>query len=122
MTVPRQNIFVGTTNADVYLHDTTGNRRFWPVQITKIRFSEARKIIDQLWAEAVDAWRNKEKWWLADEVEKIAAEQQEGRLERDPWLEQVASYVGRRLPDNGSPPAERARASGHEDGPARPRP
>jgi predicted P-loop ATPase len=96
--VPRQNIFIGTTNAEVYLHDTTGNRRFWPVKITTIRLAEARMIVDQLWAEAVDAWRKKEKWWLPDRIEKIAAAQQEGRLERDPWFEDVARFVDSRIP------------------------
>ena len=60
--------------------------------------AKPRAIIDQLWAEAVDAWRKKEKWWLPDRIEKIAAGQQEGSLERDPWFENVARFVDSRLP------------------------
>ncbi len=97
--VPRQNIFVGSTNADIYLHDSTGNRRFWPVQVTTIRLVDVRPIVDQLWAEAFGAWRNKEKWWLADDVEKIAAEQQDGRLGQDPWFDDIVRFVNSRLPD-----------------------
>ena len=63
---PRQCIFVGTTNATTYLHDPTGNRRFWPVKIGTIQLAKVgTELVDQLWAEAVDAYRKGEPWWLS---------------------------------------------------------
>jgi len=90
---PRSCVFAGSTNAETYLHDPTGNRRFWPVRVRVIQLDKARGMVDQLWAEAVVAYRAGEKWWLEGEHEKRAAIEQEARVARDPWEETVADFV-----------------------------
>jgi predicted P-loop ATPase len=93
ISVPRQCLFVGSTNATTYLHDPTGNRRFWPVKVGTIRLSEVGTVIDQLWAEAVEAYHAGESWWLSPKLERLAAREQQGRLELDPWHDQIADFV-----------------------------
>ncbi len=68
--VPRSCVFIGTTNAETYLHDPTGNRRFWPVRVRTVSVAKARGMVDQLWAEAVVAFRAGEQWWLDADLEK----------------------------------------------------
>jgi hypothetical protein len=55
----RQCVFWGTTNANEYLKDPTGNRRFWPIAVT-VSMIDTDWIVknrDQLWAEAVHIWK-----------------------------------------------------------------
>jgi hypothetical protein len=50
---PRQFVLIGTTNDAQYLRDKTGNRRFWPIRVTKeISEEKVMLIRDHLWGEA----------------------------------------------------------------------
>lgn len=85
---PRQCVFAGTTNADAYLQDETGARRFWPVRVGHIDLVGLRQDKDQLWAEAVQRFKAGAPWWLQDgeqELQRAAAEEQAERFVRDPW-------------------------------------
>ena len=96
--VPRSSVFVGTTNADTYLHDSTGNRRFWPVRVAAIHLETIRPIVDQLWAEAVAVYHAGAPWWLAADLEHIAAGVQHERLTRDPWQDVLSGLAARCQP------------------------
>ena len=76
---PRQTVFIGTTNEEVYLKDATGNRRFWPVLCHVRRMDEGRLNAEreQLFAEAVARYDSGEPLYLEDrDTEKEALIQQ----------------------------------------------
>jgi predicted P-loop ATPase len=94
---PRQCTFFGTTNADAYLGDETGGRRFWPVKVGTINVDELRRDRDQLWAEAVAAYQAGEKWWLDAKTEVSARKEQKGRRHVDVWEEPVLEWAAQRI-------------------------
>lgn len=78
-THPRKTIFVGSTNESQYLTDITGNRRYWPVYVSKIDLEYLTEIRQQLWGEAFERYKNKEPWWF-DETPKVLAHQVKERI------------------------------------------
>lgn len=95
---PRQCVFVGTVNHDVYLRDETGGRRFHPVRCSRILIDELQRDRDQLWAEAVAAYKAGEPWWLeSQEVTAAAEEEQAARYEGSAWDGLILDWVDERI-------------------------
>ena len=95
--VPRQCIFVGTTNDTEYLKDATGARRFWPVKAGHILLRDLEHDRDQLWGEAVMLYRDRLPWWLTSHnVIAAAKNEQDQRYVADPWDDPIGKYLERR--------------------------
>tara|TARA_R110002126_G_scaffold82537_2_gene202363 strand:- start:1575 stop:3749 length:2175 start_codon:yes stop_codon:yes gene_type:complete len=92
----RQCIFIGTTNDAEYLLDSTGNRRFIPVEVNSVALAELRKDRDQIWAQAVQLWLANptvESLFLKESLWAEAGEQQELRRISDPIEFKLAGHL-----------------------------
>lgn len=105
-TFPRQCIIVGSTNADEgFLRDTTGNRRWWPVQVTGQGWLGKphdldQHTIDQLWAEARARDLAGEDLFLTGDVLEAAEHIQAESVEADDRIGIVQEYLDKVLPPN----------------------
>ncbi len=112
ITRKRRCIFIGTTNDDEFLKDSTGNRRYWPVQlavtepelpIDSLFDDPEHKTVDQIWAEAYELYREgKTKPWLTGEAAEIALNEQASREISDDWTGIVEKYLNTPVPENWS--------------------
>lgn len=103
---PRQCVFVGTTNEVEFLKDTTGNRRFWPVEVGKAEpaldlfAGMTEQVVGLIWAEAVHIWKGGEKLYLDGTVAAEALERQESHRETDPRVGEISEFLDTLLPAN----------------------
>ncbi|MHA0855896.1 virulence-associated E family protein [Paenibacillus sp. CMAA1364] len=105
-TFPRKCVFFGTTNNYNFLKDSTGNRRFWPIDVVpdkriKDVFTDLTEYeIDQLWAEALHYHGQGESLELPVDIDIMAKHIQEEHLEEDPRVGMVSEYLEKPLPEN----------------------
>lgn len=100
---PRQSLFIATKNPDAdgtYLHDDTGNRRWWPVKLKPkgpyIDFQGLKGARNQLFAEAMVRVKAQggEKLYMDTSKLRELAEQAVGlRHAEHPYTEAIASYL-----------------------------
>ena len=99
---PRSCIIVGSTNSDGgFLRDITGNRRFWPVQVTGCGKYHPWELtdVDQIWAEAIERYNSGEELFLTGSLEDEAVSQQREAMEVDEREGLVREYLERLLPE-----------------------
>lgn len=106
---PRQCVFTGSTNKDNFLTDTTGNRRFLPVQTNEKNikldiFDDklTKDYFEQAWAEALDIYfKEKPKLVLPNNLENEIKLIQEQFTEEDTRVGKIQeflnNYVGDRV-------------------------
>jgi|GEM_PF-3489338 len=101
---PRQCIFIATFNPtkdEGFLKDKTGNRRYWVVEVGKFDVEGIEAIRDQLWAEAVAAYRAGKRWWLTDEEQdELATPVQKQHEESNSYVENVIEMMFYRWQEN----------------------
>lgn len=88
---PRRLVFIGTTNADEFLGDETGNRRWLPVRVGQVDREAIARDRDQLWAEAAVRWLAEGVVWMG--VEEQAAPAHEEHRIVDAWEETIARWL-----------------------------
>lgn len=101
----RQCIFIGTTNDQEPLEDTTGNRRFWLVECNEERATKSmwddltREEINQIWAEAKHRYEKGENiMLLSSEARKEAAELQQAHSESNSMIGLIDEYLKKKIP------------------------
>ncbi|MBQ9486357.1 MAG: hypothetical protein IJU91_00950 [Selenomonadaceae bacterium] len=104
---PRQCVFFGTTNERTFLKDPTGNRRFYPISVgitepkKSVFFDEnVDADIDQVWAEAMAAYKSGESLWIGRELEKTAKKVQNLHTEETPLRGVIEQYLDTPIPKN----------------------
>lgn len=93
--VPRQCVFALTINESSYLSDPTGAVRYWPVRVeSEIDFEKLLRDRDQLWAEALQMYKDGVKPYPQTKEDKILfAEQAEQRRTELPYEVEVRDFV-----------------------------
>ena len=63
---PRRTLFFGSVNPRDFLHDPTGNRRFWTIECQAINHDHGLDM-QQVWAEVYAMWKAGEPYYLSAE-------------------------------------------------------
>ena len=98
----RRCVFWSTTNDEIFLRRQEGNRRFLIVHAEdKVNFDIlTEEYIDQLWAEAVHLYREKELLYLEEEESKMSKLERERFTEEDNLTGLIQEYLDTLVPDN----------------------
>jgi predicted P-loop ATPase len=110
---PRNSIFVGTVNADTFLSDPEGNRRYWVIDIPKTDEIDIRQLVverDDIWSAAkteyfnhlnwVESGNNPDtsphKWWFTKSENEAVNENNKNFEKADYFTDDVLPQISNR--------------------------
>ena len=103
---PRQCVFFGTTNNTTFLSDSTGNRRFWAVEIDMrerkydVWNDTTPSVIAQVWAEVLVLYRGGVELHLDKDLEDYARKVQHSHTFMDERAALISQYLETPLLEN----------------------
>lgn len=107
-TFKRQCVFVASTNEEDFLRDSSGNRRFMPIEVNNRKnrknildeHSLVGQELNQIWAEAVALYKDEEPLYLSSKAEKLAKDKQGRHSQKDEREGIIEEFLNRTLPDD----------------------
>ena len=90
-TYPRRTVFIASVNHKLFLRDTTGNRRFWPITCIKINHEHTINM-QQMWAEIYEDWKTQEQFWLTEKEYEALKEINREHESVDPISEAIIQF------------------------------
>ena len=87
----RRTVFFGSVNPREFLHDDTGNRRYWTIEATHIDHSHDIDM-QQLWAQMYDMLKSGESYMLTREEAAMLNTSNEDFQTSDPIEERIMDY------------------------------
>ena len=106
---PRRCVFGGTSNDKEMLHDTTGSRRFYIIDVAQeMDLKLLKEIREQVLAQALDIWtRHKAadefgpewhatRWWMEREEQIVHRKAMIPYMSNTPWDEQIENWIHER--------------------------
>lgn len=89
---PRRLVFIGTTNENDFLGDSTGERRWLPIQVGTVNVDAIERDRDQLWAEGVAMFKKSGVHWAG--AQTLAVEEHDKFKSTDAWAVPVSLWLG----------------------------
>ena len=98
----RSCVFMGTTNEDEYLKDSTGNRRWLPINCSakQIDFKQLESEVDDFWSEALALYRSGETTVLSKEALEYSESVQNETLSENTDAGLIENFINSKINKN----------------------
>jgi hypothetical protein len=91
----RRSSFCATVNDSTFLHDTTGNRRYLPLNVVSCD-KHHNVDMNQVWREIWELYINGARWWfeVGDDIAETILRHQRAAVDQDPIIEALIIWNG----------------------------